>query len=319
MISVCSKNPYNSIVPNNKKQKEILEGITMKKALSALIAGAMILSLTACGATSSSTANTSSAAETSSSAAASTEATGTFSGSVTTGGSTSVEKVILSLSEAFMQENPDVDITYDPTGSGAGITGASDGTLDIGLSSRNLKEDETGLVATTFALDGIAIIVNNENTVEDLTLEQIKGLATGEITNWSEVGGPDQPVVLVGREAGSGTRDGFESIVGVEDACVYEQELTSTGAVIAAVAANPNAFGYASLSAVDDTVKAVTVGGVEATEATVQDGTYAIQRPFVFVTKEGEELSDAAQAFIDYATSDAVNEIIANAGAVPVA
>ncbi len=319
MISVCSENPYNGIVPNNKKQKEILEGITMKKALSALIAGAMILSMTACGATSSSTANTSSAAETSSSAAASTEATGTVSGSVTTGGSTSVEKVILSLSEAFMQENPDVDITYDPTGSGAGITGASDGTLDIGLSSRNLKEDETGLVATTFALDGIAIIVNNENTVEDLTLEQIKGLATGEITNWSEVGGPDQPVVLVGREAGSGTRDGFESIVGVEDACVYEQELTSTGAVIAAVAANPNAFGYASLSAVDDTVKAVTVGGVEATEATVQDGTYAIQRPFVFVTKEGEELSDAAQAFIDYATSDAVNEIIANAGAVPVA
>ena len=319
MISVCSENPYNGIVPNNKKQKEILEGITMKKALSALIAGAMILSLTACGATSSSTANTSSAAETSSSAAASTEATGTVSGSVTTGGSTSVEKVILSLSEAFMQENPDVDITYDPTGSGAGITGASDGTLDIGLSSRNLKEDETGLVATTFALDGIAIIVNKENTVEELTLEQAKGLPPGKITNWSEVGGPDQPVVLVGREAGSGTRDGFESIVGVEDACVYEQELTSTGAVIAAVAANPNAFGYASLSAVDDTVKAVTVGGVEATEATVQDGTYAIQRPFVFVTKDGEELSDAAQAFIDYATSDAVNEIIANAGAVPVA
>ena len=319
MISVCSENPYNGIVPNNKKQKEILEGITMKKALSALIAGAMILSLTACGATSSSKANTSSAAETSSSAAASTEATGTVSGSVTTGGSTSVEKVILSLSEAFMQENSDVDITYDPTGSGAGITGASDGTLDIGLSSRNLKEDETGLVATTFALDGIAIIVNNENTVEDLTLEQIKGLATGEITNWSEVGGPDLPVVLVGREAGSGTRDGFESIVGVEDACVYEQELTSTGAVIAAVAANPNAFGYASLSAVDETVKAVTVEGVEASEATVQDGTYKIQRPFVFVTKEGAELSAAAQAFIDFATSDAVNEIVANAGAVPVA
>lgn len=318
MISFWGGNSYNGIVPSNKKQKEILEGITMKKALSALIAGAMILSLTACGATSSSTAASSSAAETSS-AAASTEATGTLSGSVTTGGSTSVEKVILSLSEAFMQENPDVDVTYDPTGSGAGITGASDGTLDIGLSSRNLKEDETGLVSTTFALDGIAIIVNNENTVEDLTIDQIKGLATGEITNWSEVGGPDQPVVLVGREAGSGTRDGFESIVGVEDACVYEQELTSTGAVIAAVAANPNAFGYASLSAVDDTVKAVTVNGVEATEATVQDGSYEIQRPFIFVTKEGEELSDAAQAFIDFATSDAVSEIIANAGAVPVA
>ena len=293
----------------------------MKKILSALIAGAMILSMTACGASSSSTpAGTSSAADAASSQQESSQAVSEgVSGSVTTGGSTSVEKVILSLSEAFMQENPDVDVTYDPTGSGAGITGASEGTLDIGLSSRALKEEETGLVATTFALDGIAIVVNNENTVEDLTLEQIKGLATGEITNWSEVGGPDQPVVLVGREAGSGTRDGFESIVGVEDACVYEQELTSTGAVIAAVAANPNAFGYASLSAVDDTVKAVTVEGVEASEATVQDGSYKIQRPFVFVTKEGAELSAAAQAFMDFATSDAVNEIIANAGAVPVA
>ena len=289
----------------------------MKKILSALIASAMILSLTACGSTSSSQAV--SDAQTSSEAQTSSAATASVSGSVTTGGSTSVEKVILSLSEAFMQENPDVDVTYDPTGSGAGITGASDGTLDIGLSSRNLKDDETGLTATVFALDGIAIVVNNENTVEDLTLEQIKGLATGEITNWSEVGGPDLPVVLVGREAGSGTRDGFESIVGVEDACVYEQELTSTGAVIAAVAANPNAFGYASLSAVDETVKAVTVEGVEASEATVQDGTYKIQRPFVFVTKEGAELSAAAQAFIDFATSDAVNEIVANAGAVPVA
>ena len=289
----------------------------MKKILSALIASAMILSLTACGSTSSSQAV--SDAQTSSEAQTSSAATASVSGSVTTGGSTSVEKVILSLSEAFMQENPDVDVTYDPTGSGAGITGASDGTLDIGLSSRNLKDDETGLTATVFALDGIAIVVNNENTVEDLTLEQIKGLATGEITNWSEVGGPDLPVVLVGREAGSGTRDGFESIVGVEDACAYEQELTSTGAVIAAVAANPNAFGYASLSAVDETVKAVTVEGVEASEATVQDGTYKIQRPFVFVTKEGAELSAAAQAFIDFATSDAVNEIVANAGAVPVA
>ena len=289
----------------------------MKKILSALIASAMILSLTACGSTSSSQAV--SDAQTSSEAQTSSAATASVSGSVTTGGSTSVEKVILSLSEAFMQENPDVDVTYDPTGSGAGITGASDGTLDIGLSSRNLKDDETGLTATVFALDGIAIVVNNENTVEDLALEQIKGLATGEITNWSEVGGPDLPVVLVGREAGSGTRDGFESIVGVEDACVYEQELTSTGAVIAAVAANPNAFGYASLSAVDETVKAVTVEGVEASEATVQDGTYKIQRPFVFVTKEGAELSAAAQAFIDFATSDAVNEIVANAGAVPVA
>ena len=218
-----------------------------------------------------------------------------------------------------MQEYPDVDVTYDPTGSGAGITGAQEGTLDIGLSSRALKDDETGLTATTFALDGIAVVVNPENAVSDLSLEQIKGLADGTITNWSEVGGADAPVVLIGREAGSGTRDGFESIVGVKDACKYESELTSTGAVIAAVASNPNAFGYASLSAVDETVKPVTVEGVAASEATVQDGSYKIQRPFVFVTKEGAALSEAAQAFMDYATNAQVNELIQGAGAVPVA
>lgn len=242
-----------------------------------------------------------------------------LSGAVATGGSTSVEAVIGALSEAFMEEYQDVDVTYDPTGSGAGITGASDGTLDLGLSSRSLKDEEKeqGLTETTFALDGIAIVVNTENTIEDLSLEDIKSLATGEITNWSEVGGPDAPVVLIGREAGSGTRDGFESIVDVEEQCVYEQELTSTGAVMAAVASNPNAFGYVSLSAVDDTVKPITVDGVEATEETVLDGSYKIQRPFVFVTKDGEELSEQAQAFMDFATSSAASELIANAGAVP--
>ena len=277
----------------------------------------MALSLVACGGSDSSSAPASTAGSASTgSASAATE----LSGAVTTGGSTSVESVIGILTEAFKEIQPNVDVTYDPTGSGAGITGASEGTLDIGLSSRALKDDEAEtLDATVFALDGIAIVVNNENTVEDLSLEQIKGLATGEITNWSEVGGPDAPVVLVGREAGSGTRDGFESIVGVEDACVYEQELTSTGAVLAAVAANPNAFGYASLSAVDDQVKAVTVDGVEASEATVQDGTYTIQRPFVFVTKKGETLSDAAQAFIDFAISGDADDLIAQAGAVPLA
>ncbi len=288
-----------------KLVKNIL-GIT---AAAAVFAGA----LAGCSSESSTPAGTSSTGNDSSSAAAQ------LSGSVTTGGSTSVEHVINAFIEAFMQENPDVDVTYDPTGSGAGITGASEGTLDIGLSSRALKDDETGLDATTFALDGIAIIVNNENTVEDLSLEQIKGLATGEITNWSEVGGPDAPVVLIGREAGSGTRDGFESIVGVEDVCKYEQEIPSTGGVIAAVASNPNAFGYASLSAVDDSVKAVTVGGVAATEETVQDGSYQIQRPFVFVTKQGAELSDAAKAFMEFAASDAAAELIKNAGAVPLA
>lgn len=289
----------------------------MKRIVASLLAGALALSLVACGGSDSSSAPASTAGSASTgSASAATE----LSGAVTTGGSTSVESVIGILTEAFKEIQPNVDVTYDPTGSGAGITGASEGTLDIGLSSRVLKDDEAEtLDATVFALDGIAIVVNNENTVEDLSLEQIKGLATGEITNWSEVGGPDAPVVLVGREAGSGTRDGFESIVGVEDACVYEQELTSTGAVLAAVAANPNAFGYASLSAVDDQVKAVTVDGVEASEATVQDGTYTIQRPFVFVTKKGETLSDAAQAFIDFAISGDADDLIAQAGAVPLA
>lgn len=242
------------------------------------------------------------------------------SGAVTTGGSTSVEKVIGVLSESFMEKNPSVDVSYSPNGSGAGITGAADGTLDLGLSSRALKDEETakGLTATTFALDGIAIIVNQENPVQDLSLEQIKGLATGSITNWKEVGGNDAPVVLIGREAGSGTRDGFESIVDVKDTCKYEQELTSTGAVIAGVAANPNAFGYASLASVDESVKAITVDGVTASEETVQDGTYKIQRPFIFVTKEDTTLSTPAQAFLDYATSDAAAELISKAGAVPV-
>ena len=289
----------------------------MKKFVAFAAALCMAVSLAACGSAPSSSApaaNTDSSDTTTSTPASQ---TAELEGAVTTGGSTSVEKVILAMQESFMNANPGVDVTYDPTGSGAGITGASEGTLDIGLSSRALKEDETGLVGTTFALDGIAIIVNNENTVTDLSLEQIKGLADGTITNWSEVGGPDAPVVLIGREAGSGTRDGFESIVGVEDVCVYDQELTSTGAVIAAVAANPNAFGYVSLASVDDTVKMVTVDGVTASEETVKDGSYKIQRPFVFVTKDGEELSAQAQAFYDFALSEDAAELIAAAGAVP--
>ena len=293
----------------------------MKKFVAFAAALCMAVSLAACGSAPSSSAPAANTDSTDTSASTPASQTAELEGAVTTGGSTSVEKVILAMQESFMNANPGVDVTYDPTGSGAGITGASEGTLDIGLSSRALKDEETasGLVGTTFALDGIAIIVNNENTVTDLTLDQIKGLADGTITNWSEVGGPDAPVVLIGREAGSGTRDGFESIVGVEDVCVYDQELTSTGAVIAAVAANPNAFGYASLSAVDEKVKAVTVDGVEATEATVQDGSYKVQRPFVFVTKEGAELSDAAQAFIDFALSEDAQQLIIDAGAVPLA
>ena len=235
---------------------------------------------------------------------------------VTTDGSTSMEKVIGTLGEAF-KEKEGIDVTYNPTGSGSGIQAVSEGRCDIGLSSRALKDDEkAALTETTVALDGIAMIVNPENPVSDLTVEQIADIYTGKITNWSEVGGNDAAIVLIGREAGSGTRDGFESITGTEDACVYQNEYTSTGEVVAGVAANPNAIGYASLSAVDDTVKAVAVNGVTPSEDTVKDGSYEIQRPFVMVTKEGTQLSEAAQAFLDFAMSADAAEIIAVAGAV---
>ena len=244
-----------------------------------------------------------------------------LSGAVALNGSTSMEKVVGALGEQFMSDNSGVSVTYDATGSGAGIEAASNGSADIGLSSRGLKDEEksSGLVGTTVALDGIAVIVNPANGVEDLTVEQIAKIFTGEITDWSELGGAAGTISCIGREAGSGTRDGFESITGTKDACKMDQELTSTGAVIEAVAGNPNAIGYASLSALKDTVKAVTVGGVACTEDTVLDGSYEIQRPFVFVTKDGVALSDQAQAFFDFATSSAANDLIRGAGAVPVA
>ena len=246
-----------------------------------------------------------------------------LSGSVSTNGSTSMEKVIGALSEQFMADNSGVSVTYDPTGSGAGIEAASNGSADIGLASRALKDEEKagGLTETVVALDGIAVIVNAGSKVEDLSVEQIAKIFTGEITDWSEVGGEAGKISCIGREAGSGTRDGFESITGTKDACKLDQELTSTGGVIEAVAGNVNAIGYASLSAVEgkDTVKAVTVGGIACTEETVLDGSYAIQRPFVLVTKTDASLSTAAQAFFDYTTSTAANDLIKAAGAVPVA
>ena len=239
---------------------------------------------------------------------------------VTTDGSTSMEKVIGTLGEAFT-EKEGINVTYNPTGSGSGIQAVSEGRCDIGLSSRALKDDEkaSGLKETIVALDGIAIIVNPQNPVKDLSLEQIAKIYTGEITNWKDVGGEDAEIVLIGREAGSGTRDGFESITETKDACQYRQELTSTGDVITTVSQNPNAIGYASLAAIKDSVKALTVNGVAPTEATVKDGTYLVQRPFVLVTKEGAALSETAQKFFDFATSADAASIISAAGAVPVA
>ena len=236
---------------------------------------------------------------------------------VTTDGSTSMKSVIGALGESFQIANSGVTFTYNPTGSGSGIQAVSEGRCDIGLSSRALKDDEkAALTETVVALDGIAMIVNPENPVSDLTVEQIADIYTGKITNWSEVGGNDAEIVLIGREAGSGTRDGFESITGTEEECQYRQELTSTGDVIATVSQNPNAIGYASLSAVKESVKALSVGGVAPSEDTVKDGSYVIQRPFVLVTKDGVTLSPAAQAFFDYALSADAAPIIAQAGAV---
>ena len=244
----------------------------------------------------------------------------TAGGTVSTDGSTSMEKVIGALGEAFEQNNDGVSFTYNPTGSGSGITAVSEGRCDIGLASRALSDDEkaSGLTGTILALDGIAIIVNPENPVSDLSLETIAKIYKGEITNWKEVGGSDAEIVLIGREAGSGTRDGFESITDTKDACRYRQELTSTGDVVTAVAGNPNAIGYASLSSVKGSVKALSVGGVTPTEASVKDGSYEVQRPFILVTKTDGELSETAQAFFDFATSADANEIISAAGAVPV-
>ena len=242
------------------------------------------------------------------------------SGTVSTDGSTSMEKVIGALSESFMAQNGGVTVNYNPTGSGSGIKAVSEGTCDIGLSSRNLKDDEkaSGLTGTVLALDGIAVIVNPNNPVSDLSVEQIASIYKGEITNWKDVGGSDAEIVLIGREAGSGTRDGFESITDTKDACKYRQELTSTGDVITTVSQNPDAIGYASLASLKDNVKALTVGGIAPTEETVKDGSYVIQRPFVLVTKDGVELSETAKKFFDYATSSQAAEVITAAGAVPV-
>ncbi len=243
---------------------------------------------------------------------------GAKSQTVSTDGSTSMEEVIGVLGEAFMQQNKGITFTYNPTGSGSGIKAVQEGRCDIGLSSRSLKDEEkaSGLTETVLAYDGIAVIVHPDNPVANLTLEQIADIYTGKITNWSEVGGQDAEIVVIGREAGSGTRDGFESVTKTKDACKYRQQLTSTGDVITNVSSNANAIGYASLASVKASVKALSVGGVAPSETTVKDGSYVVQRPFVLVTKSGEKLSEAAQKFFDFATSKEAVELISGAGVV---
>ena len=284
----------------------------MKKFIALLLAAVLTLALAACGSKNDTNTNDNSNDTNNDNAPAA------VTGTVATDGSTSMEKVIGALSESFMANNADATVTYNPTGSGAGITAVQEGTCDIGLSSRALKDEEkaAGLKETVLAYDGIAIIVHPDNPVSDLTIEQIAQLYTGEITNWKDVGGNDAEVVLIGREAASGTRDGFESITGTKEKCQYRQELTSTGDVITAVSQNPDAIGYASLASIKDSVKALNVDGVTPSEATVKDGSYKVQRPFVLVTVEGKALTPVAQAFFDYATSPDAAAIIAKAGAV---
>lgn len=285
----------------------------MKKLFSLALTAALALSLLAgCGSKTNGDTDTGS---TGSVDATASELTGT----VNTNGSTSMEKVMKILIESFAEENPGVTVNYTGSGSGAGVTSAIDGTADLGLASRALKpeEESQGAQAHIVALDGVAVVVNPANPVGDLTVDQIAKIFTGEITNWKDLGGDDAEIAVYGREAGSGTRGAFEEIVGVTDNCKYLNEYSSTGDVIGNVASNPSAIGYASLSAVGDNVKAVKVNGVDCTEATVQDGSYEIQRPFIMITKDGTQLSDAAQAFLDYAESSDVADLIAQAGAVP--
>ena len=294
----------------------------MKKVFSLLLSLTMVMALLAgCGGGDTSSDTT--ATDDTAAGDTTQEETTALSGTVATDGSTSMEEVIGALGEQFMADNSGVTVTYNPTGSGSGIEAVSNGSCDIGLASRALTDDEKagGLTETIVALDGIAVIVNAENSVTDLSLEQIAQIYTGAVTDWSELGSDAGAIAVIGRESGSGTRDGFESITGTEDQCVLAQELNSTGAVIEAVRTTPGAIGYASLSAVQDQegITVLTVGGVAPSEATVLDGSYAIQRPFVFATRTDEALSEAAQAFFDFATSTAANDLIANAGAVPVA
>lgn len=295
----------NRILDSYKKQRSVFN---MKKMITIVVAFTLIAgALTGCGTKSSSTSKNVENGKTKSSQ------------TVATDGSTSMEKVIGFLSEAYMKEHENIKVTYNPTGSSSGIQAVTEGRCDIGLASRDLKEEETAdLQGTVVAIDGIGIIVHPDNPVTDLTIEQIGLIYSGKITNWKEIGGNDAPIVCIGREAASGTRDGFEEVTGTKNKCKYSQELTSTGDVVQTVCGNPNAIGYASVASVNDTVKLVSVEGISPTTETIQNGEYKVQRNFVLVTKKDTPLSKTAQEFFDFATSPQADSLITEAGAVPV-
>lgn len=311
-----------------------MEDIIMRVRHSKLLAliGAGILAVTAlvaCG-NSDATANTASSAEAStvaestvaaSSEAAPAETTTDLSGSISMVGSTSMEKLANALSEAFMEEHPDVTVTAEFVGSGAGIEAVTNGTTDIGNSSRSLKDEEkaAGVVENVVAIDGIAVCVDPANEVADLTKEQLTNIYNGTVTNWKEVGGADEPIIVIGREAGSGTRGAFEELVDLVDGCKYANELDSTGAVIAKVASTPGAIGYASLDALDDSVKALSLEGVEATAENIKAGNYFLSRPFVMATKgEISEQNDLVQAWFDFVLGDEGQQVASEVGLITV-
>lgn len=299
------------------------------KLLALIGAGILaVTALVACGngdaATAQPSAVESSAAESTvaeSSAAAPAETTTDLSGSISMVGSTSMEKLANALSEAFMEEHPDVTVTAEFVGSGAGIEAVTNGTTDIGNSSRSLKDEEkaAGVVENVVAIDGIAVCVNPANEVADLTKEQLTNIYNGTVTNWKEVGGADEPIIVIGREAGSGTRGAFEELVDLVDGCKYANELDSTGAVIAKVASTPGAIGYASLDALDDSVKALSLEGVEATAENIKAGNYFLSRPFVMATKgEISEQNDLVQAWFDFVLGDEGQQVASEVGLITV-
>ena len=326
-----TKNPrVVAIQFKNKNMEDIIMRVRHSKLLALIGAGILaVTALVACG-NSDATANTASSAEAStvaestvaaSSEAAPVETTADLSGSISMVGSTSMEKLANALSEAFMEEYPDVTVTAEFVGSGAGIEAVTNGTADIGNSSRSLKDEEkaAGVVENIVAIDGIAVCVDPANEVADLTKEQLTNIYNGTVTNWKEVGGADEPIIVIGREAGSGTRGAFEELVDLQDACKYANELDSTGAVIAKVASTPGAIGYASLDALDDSVKALSLEGVEATAENIKAGNYFLSRPFVMATKgEISEQNDLVQAWFDFVLGDEGQQVASEIGLITV-